>query len=75
MGKLLLFVLFVLLAFWFWRRHRRPRGAGVPPPVPGAEDMVRCAQCGVHLPRSESVDEAGRHFCGEAHRLEYRARP
>jgi formylmethanofuran dehydrogenase subunit E len=40
-------------------------------PPPGAdarrsdrgEDMVQCARCGVHLPRSEAREEAGRLVC------------
>ena len=35
-----------------------------------AEDMVRCSQCGVHLPKSESILAGGQFFCSEAHRIE-----
>lgn len=34
------------------------------------EDMVRCSQCGVHLPKSESILAGGEYFCSEAHRRE-----
>lgn len=34
----------------------------------GAEDMVRCAYCGVHLPKSESIQSEGQVFCCAAHR-------
>ena len=37
-----------------------------------AEDMVRCGQCGVHLPKGESVQEEGHFFCGVEHRDAYR---
>ena len=37
-----------------------------------AEDMVRCAHCGVHLPKSESLEEGGHFFCGAEHRDAYR---
>jgi hypothetical protein len=31
--------------------------------------MVRCAQCGIHLPHSEALHGAGAiTFCSEAHR-------
>jgi uncharacterized protein len=33
-----------------------------------AEDMVRCAHCGVHLPAGESVRAGDAHFCCVAHR-------
>jgi uncharacterized protein len=35
-----------------------------------AEDMVRCSQCGVHLPKSESILAGGHYYCSEAHRRE-----
>lgn len=32
--------------------------------------MVACAHCGVHLPQSDAlVDAGGRHYCGEPHRV------
>jgi uncharacterized protein len=36
-----------------------------------AEDMVRCAQCGVHLPKGESIQSRDRFFCNTAHRDAY----
>ena len=36
------------------------------------ENMVRCAQCGVHLPQGESVQAEGENFCCAAHRDAYR---
>ena len=39
---------------------------------PVAEDMVRCAHCGVHLPKSESILAGGNFFCGAEHRDAYR---
>lgn len=36
-----------------------------------AEDMVRCAHCGVHLPKSESMLVGGNFFCSAAHRDAY----
>lgn len=34
----------------------------------GVEDMVVCAHCGVHLPRSEALAARGLHYCSAAHR-------
>lgn len=31
------------------------------------EDMVRCAHCGVHIPKSEGLFIEGKVFCSEAH--------
>lgn len=38
------------------------------------EPMVRCAECGVHAPRSESVSSAGQSFCCGEHARQYAAR-
>lgn len=35
------------------------------------EEMVRCAHCGVHLPRSESITSQGEFYCCNDHRLEH----
>ncbi|PMS23337.1 deaminase [Trinickia dabaoshanensis] len=32
-----------------------------------AEPMVRCAVCGVHAPKSESIAFGGQYFCGVDH--------
>jgi uncharacterized protein len=37
------------------------------------EDMVRCVQCGVHLPRSESVMSGNRFYCSPDHRQLHQA--
>lgn len=37
-------------------------------PVDKSEDMVQCARCGVHLPKSESFLSRGRYFCSDDHR-------
>jgi len=33
----------------------------------GAEAMVRCQHCGIHLPRSEAFLSSGRTWCGPEH--------
>lgn len=74
--KYLLVILVVLLVVWLARSGRR-----VLPPSTGGErrrpasavrqDMVACAQCGLHLPRDEALPGRGGLFCGEAHRAAY----
>ncbi|WP_114813181.1 PP0621 family protein [Paraburkholderia kururiensis] len=39
-----------------------------------AEPMVRCTECGVHVPNSESVVAAGQPFCCEEHARRHVAR-
>jgi uncharacterized protein len=40
-----------------------------------AEPMIRCAECGVHAPKSDSVVVAGQPFCSAAHAQRHGARP
>jgi len=40
-----------------------------------AEPMIRCAECGVHAPKSDSVSVAGEAFCCAAHAQRHGARP
>jgi uncharacterized protein len=66
-AKFLLLIAVFAVAWWLVRRALRTaarRAAGAPPPP---EDMVRCAQCGVHLPRSECMAFAGKLYCSEEH--------
>jgi uncharacterized protein len=49
----------------FKNKLDRPRGRSAPAKH---EDMVRCVQCGVHLPRSESVMSGNLFYCSADHR-------
>ena len=40
-----------------------------------AEPMIRCVECGVHAPKSDSVVVAGQPFCSAAHAQRHGARP
>lgn len=68
MSRLIFLLAVGVLVYLLLRSLRRPPQSGQAEAAPDAEDMVRCAQCGVHLPRSESVQAEGRTFCCEAHR-------
>jgi uncharacterized protein len=51
------------------RQHMATRQAprrGAPPSI-APEAMVRCAHCGIHLPRSEAVMVQGKTWCSEEH--------
>lgn len=37
-------------------------------PVQTGEFMVKCAHCGVHIPKSSALGHAGKHYCSVAHR-------
>jgi len=70
--KYLLVIGLALLVFWLWRHNRQaekraaPRRAPGPPPP--ATEIVECAVCKVHLPKSEALIGQGGVYCGEAHR-------
>ena len=74
MGKIVLVVLFVVVLLWLLRSGRR-RDAAPPTAKPASPDepkpMIRCAQCGIHLPQGEALPGRGGAFCGEAHRTEF----
>ncbi|CAE6822157.1 PP0621 family protein [Paraburkholderia nemoris] len=51
------------------------RGPDAPQAQPQlAEPMIRCAECGVHAPKSDSVVVAGQPFCSTAHAQRHGAR-
>ena len=76
--KFLLFVALAFVAIWLFRTQRRhlkgsdasaPRSA--PPHAPTADalqEMVRCAHCGVHVPRQEAIVGRMDFYCSAEHR-------
>ena len=72
--KLLLVLLAVLALLWLLRgsvqrRMPPPRGKAAAPPAP--QPMLRCAWCGMHLPRDEALPGRGGVFCDDAHRAAF----
>ncbi len=70
MSKLILLLFLGLLAYLVFKGFqraaaRRERSKGSPQTP---ERMVACARCGVHLPESEALEDAGQRFCSEEHR-------
>lgn len=72
--KFLLVIAVLVVAYYVWRSGRRP-GPGDAPPTgrrtaaPQPQDMVQCASCAVHLPRSDAlVGRGGAVFCSDEHR-------
>lgn len=69
--KFLLLLVVVLVAVWAWRSGRLPDATPKQkqkPPAPPPQDMVSCAQCGVHFPQADAI--AGRNglYCCVEHR-------
>lgn len=79
MKYLVLALILAVVVGWFFGRGRRqgppPPGRQATPPAAGKTEpkrieMLACAHCGVHLPRSEAAfDAVGRPFCTPEHRV------
>ena len=76
MGRLLVLVVLVVLAVWLIRRAlrastRNPDASSAAgdsgSPDNESEELVRCAHCGVLLPRAEARLSGGALYCTEAH--------
>ncbi|GAB4121324.1 MAG: hypothetical protein Fur0040_01280 [Sideroxydans sp.] len=65
MSRLLFLLAVIAVVYLLIRSYRKTP----PDPQPSAasEDMVRCAHCGVHLPRSEAIQAEGKFFCSQDH--------
>ncbi len=75
--KYLIVLVVVLVGAWVWRSNRRAEHAARRPPqapknqVTDPQDMVRCAHCGLHLPRNEALASAKKPaalYCSVEHR-------
>jgi len=72
MGKILVLVLVVLVAYAFVKAlAAKGRASGAAPRQPGGERMVPCSQCGINLPESEALAEGARYFCSDEHRRQF----
>ena len=66
MFRLIVLIALVVLAVWLVRRALRgPSATGKP--VAHEAELVRCAHCGVHLPKLEAREAAGALYCSEEH--------
>lgn len=69
MGKILLLLVIGFVVWAVIRGYRRSLGR--PAAKTGertVEDMVKCAQCGVNMPRSEAIYSSGDFFCTPEHK-------
>lgn len=82
MGKLLFWVVLIIAVLFVARiaarmaaakqagaqnTARRGHSAAAAPNPAAPEAMVRCAHCGIHLPRSEAVQQNGLTWCSTEH--------
>jgi len=83
MKYLVLLAILAVVVLWFFGRGRGkapPEPQAPPPPTPQAQneaaaeadvtEILACAHCGVHLPRTEAAfDLVGRPYCSPEHRV------
>ena len=68
MSRLLLIIAIIAVIYWWFKSVRKQQHSRKDEQPPArAEDMVRCAECGVHLPKNESYFVDGKYYCSEAH--------
>lgn len=69
MGKILFLLVVGLLVYLVLKAYyRNMQGSKSAPRPPAAENMVRCAQCGVNVPQTEAIFSRGEYFCSDEHR-------
>lgn len=70
--RFLFILLVIFLIYLVLKKYssnlRRPTNQARPP---AAENMVRCAQCGVNVPQSEAIFSRGQHYCSDEHRKQH----
>jgi len=78
LGKLAFFLMIGVLVYWLIKirlsekaKHHEDDTNEESNASKSLEEMVRCAHCGVHLPRSESITSHGEFFCSDEHRSAY----
>ncbi|MDR3298856.1 MAG: hypothetical protein LBU43_02345 [Candidatus Accumulibacter sp.] len=73
--KYMILIGLALIVLWFFRRpaDSRSRTTGTPN-ARQPELMVKCVQCGVYLPESESLQDGASHYCCAEHRRAARDR-
>ncbi|WP_191486216.1 PP0621 family protein [Pseudomonas sp. FEN] len=67
MVRLLFWIALIAAAVWFWRKFNRPAAPARPADALDAAPMVRCAHCGVHLPRDRALNLQQDWYCSQAH--------
>jgi uncharacterized protein len=70
--RALLFLAVILAGVWWWRSRQASRDKDMPetpPAQPLAQplDMVRCTQCGMHIPGVEAVQGKQGPYCSQEH--------
>lgn len=65
--RLIFLIAAITLVYWLWRRFARSNKARKQAKPVEAQPMVRCVQCGVHLPREHALAREQQWFCSREH--------
>lgn len=67
--RLLFWIAIIVAAIWVWRRYISgpKRAAPQPRQDDAAAPMVRCAHCGVHVPKNQALAQEQNWYCSQAH--------
>lgn len=67
--KYLVLLAVLVVAYAWWRSQRRAAMSRpeAPRQPPAPQDMVACAHCGVHLPRTDALTSGSRSYCCAEH--------
>mgnify|MGYP001401769651 CR=1 FL=1 len=68
MSRLIFLIAIVVVIYLLVRSYRKSISQQDKPAAKVVEDMVRCAHCGVHLPKGEGIVVGGDYFCSAEHR-------
>ncbi|UVJ43351.1 PP0621 family protein [Pseudomonas sp. LS1212] len=67
MIRLLFWIALIAAAFWLWRKFKSPAASPRDNTLDSPLKMVRCAQCGVHLPKDRALPRGSQWYCSQAH--------
>jgi uncharacterized protein len=72
MIRLIMWIALIMAIIWFFKRATKRATSRSKPASHqlDAAPMVRCAQCGVHVPQDRALSQGQQWYCTEAHRLQ-----
>lgn len=65
MSRLIFIIVIIALVYLLFKSYRSKLPKQDEPA--GTQDMVSCAQCGINLPKNESLSVEGKYYCCVAH--------
>ena len=72
LGKLILFLIIILIIYWMiLRGNRHSKRNKIDAQSDPVENMVRCAYCDIHHPKSETIHHYDKFFCCPEHCSQY----